>query len=69
MTLGMICTVAMFAGYSYLYKNQRFVADIKKNYPFLCLVVVFVCGYLLVSLLGSVMVFMFGVLLPVLSKK
>jgi len=65
MLLGMVCVGAMFAGYNYLCKNQRFVADVKKNHPLISLVAVFVCGYLLISLLGSVMVFMFGILLPI----
>ncbi|CAL8082301.1 unnamed protein product [Orchesella dallaii] len=67
MLLGMICVGALFGGYDYLSKNQRFIADIKKNHPLVCLVVVFVGGYLLISMLGSVMVFMFGVLLPISS--
>jgi len=65
MVLGMVCTGGIFVGYNYLCKNQRFVADVKKNHPLLSLVAVFVCGYLLISILGSVMVFMFGILLPI----
>jgi len=65
MLLGMICVGAMFGGYTYLSKNQRFIADFKKDHPLVCLIVVFVGGYSLISLLGSVMVFMFGVLLPI----
>lgn len=65
MLLGMICVAAEFAGYNYLSRNQRFVADLKRDYPMVCLIAVFICGYAIISLLGSVMVFMFGVLLPV----
>lgn len=68
MLLGMICVGAMFGGYEYLSKNQRFIADFKRDHPMVCLGVVFVGGYLLISMLGSVMVFMFGVLLPISGK-
>lgn len=65
MLLGILAVAGMLVLYKYLAKNQRVVTDLKKNHPILCLIVVLVGGYFIVSLLGSVLVFAFGVLLPI----
>jgi hypothetical protein len=65
MLLGVGTVGGLLVLYNYLARNQRVVTDLKKNHPVICLVAVFLAGYLVVHLLGSVLVFIFGVLLPI----
>jgi len=64
MLLGMAVVAGMMGLYNYLTKNQRIAIDFKKDHPLACLIVILVGVYLIISLLGSVLVFMFGVCLP-----
>jgi len=65
MLLGITAVSMMLVLYKYLAQNQRVVRDIKKSHPLVCLAGVLLGGYLIVHLLGSVLVFIFGVLLPI----
>jgi len=65
MLLGIGSISGLLVLYKYLAKNQRVVNDLKKSYPVLCVVAILGAGYLVVHLLGSVLVFIFGVLLPI----
>lgn len=64
MLLGICVVTALMFGYNYLTKNQRVVRDLKNSHPLVCLMVILLGGYLLISLMGSVLVFVFGILLP-----
>jgi len=64
--VGMIATLSTLALINYLAKHQSAAAGLKRRHPCLCLSLMLVGGYLLTSLLGSVMVFLFGIALPIL---
>ena len=68
MLLGIGSVGGLLVLYSYLAKNQRVVNDLKRNHPVLCVVAILGAGYLVVHLVGSVLVFIFGVLLPISGK-
>ena len=68
MLLGIGSVSGLLVLYNYLAKNQRVVNDLKKSYPVLCVVAILAAGYLVVHLVGSVLVFIFGVLLPISGK-
>jgi hypothetical protein len=64
MLLGMAVVAGMMVAYNQLTKNQRVAMDFKKEHPLACLILILVGVYLIISLLGSVLVFLFGVCLP-----
>jgi len=65
MLLGMVAVGGMFSLYKYATKHQSTAMHFKRDHPGLCFVFILVGGYLVVSLIGSVLVFIFGVLLPI----
>lgn len=65
MLLGITSVSGMLILYKYLAQNQSVVRNIKKNHPLVCFGAVLLGGYLVVHLLGSVLVFIFGILLPI----
>jgi hypothetical protein len=67
MVVGFIAIVAAFAAFVYASNNQVLLRRFKRNHPGLCCVGVVGAGYLLICLFGSVIVFMFGIALPLLG--
>lgn len=68
MMFGLLTVASLFGGYNYLQRNQGVIAELQQKHPLLSLAGVLVCGYTVVSLMGSVMVLMFGILLPISGK-
>jgi len=66
MLVGIISFVGAYLGCNYVLKNQGMVTDFKKNHPVVTLLGVLGLGYMVVSLISSVLVFSFGILLPIL---
>ncbi len=67
MLIGIIAIVGAYLGCNYVLKNQGLVTDFKQKHPLITLVGVGVLGYMVVSLISSVLVFTFGILLPILG--
>lgn len=68
--LKMICgmaalSVAFFLFY-YVTNSKRSATRFKRDHPILSLLVIFSGGYFIVYMFGSVVVFLFGILLPIL---
>lgn len=62
----MIATLATLALQDYLDRHQAAFARLKRQRPGICLVIMLSGGYMVVALVGSVLVFLFGIALPVL---
>jgi len=67
MLLGLVTVIGMLFLYRYLAQHQAVVQGLKRKHPFLCLIAVFAAGYLIIHLIGSVLVFLFGIVLPILA--
>ena len=68
MILGFAAISAAFTGFVYITNNKLEYKRMKRDHPILSIAVIVAAGYLLVYLLGSVMVFLFGIALPLLGK-
>jgi len=64
--VGMAATLSTLALLNYLSKNQAAFAGLRRRHPGICLTIMLVGGYLIVSMIGSVMIFLFGIALPIL---
>ena len=69
----MFCgTLAMglaFGLFFYLTNNKQPATQFKKDHPILSLLLILMCSYFVVYLLGSVIVFLLGILLPIVGKE
>ncbi|GLG93082.1 hypothetical protein R5R35_002002 [Gryllus longicercus] len=66
MSCGVIAISIAFGLFYYFTNATPSAARIKKDYPILSVILILGGGYFIVYLLGSVVVFLFGVLLPVM---
>ncbi|OQR77140.1 PRA1 family protein 3-like [Tropilaelaps mercedesae] len=64
--VGMFATLATLALLNYLATHQAAFAGVKRQHPGLCVAIMLSGGYMIVALVGSVLVFLFGIALPVL---
>lgn len=62
---GMVAVGLAFGLFFYLTNNKTPAAHFKKNHPVLSLLGVVLAAYCMVYLLGSVLVFLMGILLPI----
>lgn len=62
---GMVAVSLAFGLFFYLTNNKTPAAHFKKNHPLLSLLGVVLAAYFMVYLLGSVLVFLMGILLPI----
>lgn len=68
MLVGILAFAGAYLGCNYVLKNQAIITDFKKNHPVVTLVGVCGLGYMVTSLISSVLVFSFGILLPIVGK-
>jgi hypothetical protein len=68
MLLGIAAISAAYLLATYALKNQTLMNDFKKKHPLPTLLAIIALGYLLVSVVSSVLVFFFGILLPLVGK-
>ncbi|XP_005995282.1 PRA1 family protein 3 [Latimeria chalumnae] len=66
MLLGILVVALVFLGSVWASENKAFIGTFKKQYPTLFVMAVMVASYLLISIFGGVMVFLFGITLPLL---
>lgn len=68
MVLGVASVTAAFALFVYVTNHGSQYRRFKRDHPLLGTSIVLGGGYLLIYLLGSVIVFLFGIALPLLGK-
>ncbi|NXK16545.1 PRAF3 protein, partial [Arenaria interpres] len=66
MLIGGTVVVLVFMGFVWVSHNKDILRRLKKQYPTSFVVVIMLSSYFLISYLGDVMVFMFGITLPLL---
>jgi presenilin-like A22 family membrane protease len=64
MVVGFIAVATAFALVVYASNNQYQLRRLKRNHPGLSVAAVIAAAYLFISLFGSVVVFIFGIALP-----
>ncbi|XP_054714203.1 PRA1 family protein 3-like [Uloborus diversus] len=65
MLSGILAVLIAFGLFCYVTNAKRPAAKFKRDHPFISILVIFSGGYFVVYMLGSVLVFLFGILLPV----
>nr|XP_009934980.1 PREDICTED: PRA1 family protein 3 [Opisthocomus hoazin] len=66
MLVGGVLVVLVFMAFVWVSHNKDILRRLKKQYPTTFVVVIMLSSYFLISYLGDVMVFMFGITLPLL---
>ncbi|XP_040357892.1 PRA1 family protein 3 isoform X3 [Ixodes scapularis] len=66
MLCGMLAVTVAFGLFYYVTNSQTAAMNLKRNHPILSGFVILLGGYFIVYMLGSVMVFLFGILLPIM---
>ncbi|XP_076060422.1 PRA1 family protein Jwa isoform X2 [Oratosquilla oratoria] len=66
MLYGMMAMGIAFSLFFYLTNNKQPASQFKKDHPVISVVAIIMGGYFIVYLLGSVLVFLFGILLPII---
>ncbi|GFS58176.1 PRA1 family protein 3 [Trichonephila inaurata madagascariensis] len=65
MICGILAVGAVFGLFCYVTNSKRSATKFKRDHPVLSLLVIFSGGYFVVYMLGSVLIFLFGIMLPV----
>ncbi len=68
MVFGFAAVSSVFVAFVYLTNNKAELRRFKRDHPGLSVFIVLAGGYVLVYLLGSVAVFLFGIALPLLGE-
>lgn len=68
MLIGGTVVVLVFLGFVWMSHNKDILRKLKKQYPTTFVVAIMLSSYFLISYLGDVMVFMFGITLPLLCE-
>lgn len=68
MLIGGTVVILVFLGFVWVSHNKDILRRMKKQYPTTFVIVIMLSSYFLISYLGDVMVFMFGITLPLLCK-
>ncbi|NWH96579.1 PRAF3 protein, partial [Tichodroma muraria] len=66
MLIGGTVVVLVFLGFVWMSHNKDILRKLKKQYPTTFVLAIMLSSYFLISYLGDVMVFMFGITLPLL---
>jgi len=65
MVLGFAAVVLAFIAFVAASNHQVALRKFKRQHPGLSVVAIFAAGYILMSIFGSIIVFMFGIALPI----
>lgn len=68
MVMGCATVAAAAAGYVYATENMPDLKRFKRNHPGASMFIILLGAYLFIYLFGSIIVFLFGIALPLLSK-
>ena len=66
--LGFSALAVIFGAFVYFTNNQYKARRFKHDHPVVCVAAVLAAGYLVVYMFGAVLVFIFGIAFPMLSK-
>ncbi|KAK3566061.1 hypothetical protein QTP86_025240 [Hemibagrus guttatus] len=64
--LGAVVVISVFLGFVWAAENKATVRRFRRNHPSLCLIAILGSSYFLLSMLGGVAVFLFGITFPIL---
>ncbi|GAA6106827.1 PRA1 family protein 2 [Tachysurus ichikawai] len=64
--LGAAVVISVFLGFVWAAENKAIVRRFRRNHPSLCLIAIFGSSYFLLSILGGVAIFLFGIAFPIL---
>lgn len=64
--VGAVVVALSFLGFVWTAENQAPVRRFRRNHPAVCLLAILLLSYLLLTVLGSVAVFVFGIAFPIL---
>jgi hypothetical protein len=67
MLCGTLAMAVAFGLFYYVTNAKRSATRFKKDHPIISILVVLGGGYFIVYMLGSVIVFLFGILLPIMG--
>ncbi|XP_071784455.1 PRA1 family protein 3-like [Asterias amurensis] len=65
MLVGILTMVVIFAIFIYTTNNRSEMQRFKRSHPFICFLLVLVCCFLLLKVFGGLLVFVWGVTLPI----
>ena len=68
MVFGFAAVGGMFALFVYTSNNQAPLRKFKRRHPAISLLLVVIAGYIIIHMFGSIIVFLFGIALPLLCK-
>jgi len=60
--------LVLFVGFVWAAENHALLRRFRRNHPSFCLLAILLACYIVLSLLGSVSLFLFGIVLPILRK-
>lgn len=66
--LGATVVILLFLGFVWMAENKAVIRRFRRNHPSLSLAAILGSSYLLLSVLGGVAVFLFGIAFPILSQ-
>ena len=68
MLVGILTMVVIFGIFVFATNNKRETQKFKRDHPLLCFVVLMAAGYLAMRLFGSMLVFIWGITVPLICK-
>lgn len=68
MACGFLVMMVIFGVFVYITNERAAAAQFKRNHPIVSLLLILIGGYFITYMLRSLLVFMFGILLPVIGK-
>lgn len=69
MVCGFLVTLVMFAVFFYVTNERAAASQFKRNHPIISVFLILLSGYLITYMMGSLLVFLLGILLPISGKK
>uniref|UniRef100_UPI0037E890E5 PRA1 family protein 2 n=1 Tax=Semicossyphus pulcher TaxID=241346 RepID=UPI0037E890E5 len=64
--VGAMVVTLLFVGFVWAAENQAPIRRFRRNHPTVAVLVILLCSYLFISVLGDVAVFLFGIAFPIL---
>ena len=68
MLFGFVTVAVVFSVFVYASNSQSQIRRFKRHHPGVCVLVVLLVGYYVIHLFGSIIVFLFGIALPLLCE-
>ncbi|KAK9885137.1 hypothetical protein WA026_010648 [Henosepilachna vigintioctopunctata] len=67
MACGFLVTLVLFGVFVYITNERAAAAQFKRNHPIISVLLILIGGYFITYMLRSLLVFMFGIILPVVA--